>query len=60
MFKALESLQDGGRYDLVLEVLHLVNIARWRGSVIDLCWIPAHVGIGRNEACDLVAKQASS
>ena len=56
--KALESLQDGCRNDLVLEVWHLVNIAKWRGLVVHLCWIPAHVGIGGNETCDLAAKHA--
>ena len=47
-FKALEFLQDGCGNDLVLEVWHLVNIMKWRGLVVDLCWIPAHVGIGGN------------
>ena len=56
--KVLESLQDGCRNNLVLEVWHLVNIAKWRGLVVDLCWIRAHVGIGGNEACNLAAKHA--
>uniref|UniRef100_UPI00358F2D64 transient receptor potential cation channel subfamily M member 1-like n=1 Tax=Myxine glutinosa TaxID=7769 RepID=UPI00358F2D64 len=56
--KALESLQEGCRFDLVLEVLHLINIASWTGSVVNLCWIPAHVGIGGNQACNLAAKCA--
>ena len=41
MLKALESIQDGCRNDLVLEVWNLVNIAKWRGSggrpVLDPC-----------------------
>ena len=56
--KALESLQSGCRQDLVLEVLHLLDMAIWRGTVIDLCWIPAHMGRGGNEACDQAAKRA--
>ena len=56
--KVLESLQDGCRNDLVLEVWHLVNIAKRRGLVVHLCWIPAHVGIGGNESCDLAAQHA--
>ena len=42
--KALESVQSGCRYDLVLEVLHLITMANWRSPVVDPCWIPAYVG----------------
>ena len=56
--KVLESMQSGCTYDPVLEVLHLLNTANWRGTVFNLCWIPAHMGIGRNEACDQAVKQA--
>ena len=58
--KVLESLQSGCRQDLVLEVLHLLNMAFWRGMVIDLCWISSNVGIGGNEACNQAAKRALS
>ena len=55
IWSTLESLQDGCRYHLVLEVLYLINIANWRGLIVNLFWNPSHLGIGGNEACDQAA-----
>ena len=40
---------------MVLEVLYLINIANWRGLIVNLFWNPYHLGIGGNEACDQAA-----
>ena len=35
-------------------------MAKEKGTIIDLPWIPAHMDIGDNEACDQAAKHALS
>ena len=47
-------------HPLVQEILEWLFLAKRRGRSIDLCWVPAHVGVVGNERADHVAKVAIS
>ena len=56
----LQSLLSGNsiREDLVIEMRHLLAHLRNLEIAVQLCWVPAHIGIKGNEVADKIAKKA--
>lgn len=54
--QALQSGQSKTRPDKINTILHMLDKARSRGQVINIEWIPSHVGIPGNELADITAK----
>lgn len=54
---ALKEGKSKARPDLIIELLPLYRVGQ-KGSKVGFLWVPAHVGVGRNEAADKVAKAA--
>ena len=56
---ALEALQGyTNKNTLIFQVKKQLSKLYSNGSIIELCWIPSHVGIGGNEMADAAAKSA--
>ena len=56
---ALEALQGyTNKNTLISQVKKQLSKLYSNGSIIELCWIPSHVGIGGNEMADAAAKSA--
>ncbi|GBN70941.1 hypothetical protein AVEN_160055-1 [Araneus ventricosus] len=59
VLKSLDSAHDH-THPLVFNVLDILEKIASQGFIINLCWIPSHVGIFGNEQADKAAKSATS
>ena len=56
---ALRSIQDGSAADrpALLDIIYsALKTIQDRGLILDMCWIPSHVGLVGNKRADLLAK----
>lgn len=55
---ALKSGKSGGRPDLLVEMLIVLNWVTKLGNTYGLVWVPVHVGVQGNEEADKAANIA--
>jgi len=55
----VDSLHNQNDHPVIRYIIHKLNILKNKDIVVEICWIPSHVGIEGNEKADIKAKQAS-
>lgn len=56
---SLKSVDNAVRPELIIEIKHLIHQLIFKGTAVDFCWVPSHVGIRSNERADLAAKKGA-
>lgn len=58
---SLVALREGkskAHPDLIIELMMALYKVGQKGCKVGILWVPTHVGVGGNEAADMVAKAA--
>ncbi len=50
--------KETSRDDLLLEIFTIMLRIQRAGTDVQLCWVPAHIGVEGNEKADEIAKRA--
>ena len=58
--RELEQLQYGEEVLGRLRSVRKLSYLGRRGQLLELMWVPGHMGVGRNETADKAAKEAAS
>ena len=58
---ALQAIENKSknRHDMILEIFRLYSSISYKGSELEMVWIPSHCNISGNEQADIAAKQAA-
>lgn len=57
--QAIEDPKKHSGQTFVIQAIHLINILRNESILIELHWVPAHIGLDGNEMADKEAKEAT-